>query len=115
MANARRRLGALERSSLDAQFGRHPEVPLAELIEDISAGKSFGASAAPAREGEWGIIKVSAMTWGEFKAGENKAVSTDRVDPRFEIREGDLLLSRANTAEYVGASVVVGPVRPRFC
>jgi type I restriction enzyme S subunit len=90
-------------------------VPLSHLIEDISAGKSFGAANAPARDGEWGIIKVSAMTWGQFDPSQNKAVtSTDRVDPRFEIREGDLLVSRANTSEYVGASVLVRHVRPKL-
>ncbi len=54
------------------------------------------------------------MTWGTFNPDENKAVSGDRVDPRFEIREGDLLVSRANTADYVGASVLVGPVRSKL-
>lgn len=109
-----RRLITLERSSLDAHFGGR-EVPLADLIEDISAGKSFGGANAPARDDEWGIIKVSAMTWGEFDPTENKAVaSAERVDPRFEIREGDLLVSRANTSEYVGASVLVRHVRPKL-
>ena len=109
-----RRVITLERSSLDAHFGGR-EVPLADLIEDISAGKSFGAANAPARADEWGIIKVSAMTWGEFDPAENKAVtSAERVDPRFEIREGDLLVSRANTSEYVGASVLVRDVRPKL-
>lgn len=46
-----RRLVTLERSSLDAHFGGR-DVPLADLIEDISAGKSFGAANAPARDGE---------------------------------------------------------------
>jgi len=114
LAAARRRLVALERSALDAHFGGD-EIPLADLIEDISAGKSFGAANAPAREGEWGIIKVSAMTWGEFDPTENKSVtSAERVDPRFEIHEGDLLVSRANTSEYVGASVLVRHVRPKL-
>lgn len=111
--SAGRRLAALERSTLDEHFGGL-EVPLGDLIEDISAGKSFGGASAPAREGEWGIIKVSAMTWGEFAPDENKAVSAERVDPRFEIHEGDLLVSRANTDEYVGASVLVGPVRSKL-
>lgn len=114
LSSARRRLVALERSALDDHFGNGQRVRLDDLIEDISAGKSFGASSAPARDDEWGIIKVSAMTWGEFKPEENKAVPTDRVDPRFEIREGDLLVSRANTADYVGASVLVRTVRPRL-
>ncbi|WP_205876828.1 restriction endonuclease subunit S [Mycobacterium camsae] len=91
-----------------------PLVQLGDLIEDITAGKSFGASNAPAEEGHWGIIKVSAMTWGKFKPEENKAVPAELADPRFEIREGDLLVSRANTAEYVGASVLVRAVRPKL-
>jgi type I restriction enzyme S subunit len=91
-----------------------PFVPLGDLIDDLSAGKSFGKANPPAAVGQWGIIKVSAMTWGEFRPEENKAVPADRVDPRFEIREGDLLVSRANTADYVGACVLVGPVRPRL-
>lgn len=112
---ALRRLDALERSALETLFSAAVgTVPLGELVEGISAGKSFGSSNAPASFDEWGIIKVSAMTWGEFRAEENKAVPADRVDPRFEIRKGDLLVSRANTAEYVGASVLVNAVRPRL-
>lgn len=114
LSASRRRLDALERSALDAHFGG-TDVPLSDLIEDISAGKSFGGANAPARDDEWGIIKVSAMTWGDFDPTENKAVtSAERVDPRFEIRESDLLVSRANTSEYVGASVLVRRVRPKL-
>ncbi|WP_083706990.1 restriction endonuclease subunit S [Intrasporangium flavum] len=115
LSKARSRLEALRRSALDAHFGgTEGKVPLGDLLTEISAGKSFGASSSPATADEWGIIKVSAMTWGQFDPGENKAVPADRVDPRFEIRSGDLLVSRANTSEYVGASVLVGDVRPRL-
>lgn len=109
------RLRALEMSALDKYFGSGSDVTsLGELVTDITAGKSVGSARAPAAEGEWGIIKVSAMTWGTFKPEENKAVVPELADPRFEIRQGDLLVSRANTSEYVGASVLVGPVRPRL-
>lgn len=114
LLKARKRIDSFERSALDTHFSKGRLVPLADLIENISAGKSFGTSNSPAGEADWGIIKVSAMTWGRFNPDENKAVSGDRVDPRFEIREGDLLVSRANTADYVGASVLVGPVRPKL-
>lgn len=114
LASSRKRLVSMERSALDSLFGG-ADVALAELVDGISAGKSFGGANTPAKEDdEWGIIKVSAMTWGEFDPAQNKAVPSDRVDPRFEIHEGDLLVSRANTEEYVGASVLVGPVRPRL-
>ncbi|WP_272949704.1 restriction endonuclease subunit S [Kribbella antibiotica] len=114
LADALRRQIALERSALDTYFGANPAVPLAVLIEEISGGRSFGASNSPARLDEWGIIKVSAMTRGRFRPEENKAVSAEHVDARFEIHQGDLLISRANTADYVGASVLVGRVRPKL-
>lgn len=88
---------------------------LADLLVRIEAGKSFGAAARPAGDEEWGIVKVSAMTWGEFRPAENKVVTdTSRVDPRYEIRPRDVLISRANTAEYVGAPVLVRNTRPRL-
>lgn len=113
---AERRLAAFRRSFLARVIHRDSRrtVPLRQLVERIEAGKSFGTSAGPATGGEWGIIKVSAMTWGEFRPSENKAVSANSVDPRNEIRAGDLLVSRANTSDYVGASVLVGQVRPRL-
>jgi type I restriction enzyme, S subunit len=111
--SATQRLANAERSALERLFGGR-DVPLADLVKDISAGKSYGAANAPAADDEWGIIKVSAMTWGKFDPTENKAVPSERADPRFEIQEGDLLVSRANTDEYVGASVLVGPVRTKL-
>lgn len=55
------------------------------------------------------------MTYGTFRQDENKAVAdASRVDVRHEIRSGDLLLSRANTREYVGSTVLVGPCRSRL-
>ena len=112
---ALRRLSALRRSALDAHFGTRGEgVRLDDLIVEITAGKSFGSSASPAAPDEWGIIKVSAMTWGEFDPTQNKAVPATSVDTRYEIKAGDLLVSRANTSEYVGASVLVGDTRPRL-
>lgn len=115
LARASARAEALERSGLQCHFGLTGQgVQLGDLVTGIGGGKSFGSANVPAGPDEWGIIKVSAMTWGEFRADENKAVPAERVDPRYEIHAGDLLVSRANTAEYVGASVLVGTVRPRL-
>lgn len=112
---AQARVAAFRQAALERSFGiAGAGTTLGELIVDISAGKSFGSASAAARPDEWGIIKVSAMTWGAFDETQNKAVPEERVDPRFEIRPGDLLVSRANTSEYVGASVLVREVRPRL-
>jgi type I restriction enzyme, S subunit len=85
---------------------------LGDLLVDIEAGKSFTCEPRRAEYDEWGIIKVSAMTWGEFREEENKAVPGGRkIDPRHEIHPGDVLVSRANTEEYVGAPVLVRSCR----
>jgi type I restriction enzyme S subunit len=59
-------------------------------------------------ENTWGVLKVSAVTWGEFKPQENKRLP-DNLEPRpeYEVKENDFLISRANTAELVARSVVV--------
>ncbi|MEU8198507.1 hypothetical protein AB0C10_32475 [Microbispora amethystogenes] len=88
---------------------------LGDLLIRIEAGKSFTCEPRPAEPDEWGVIKVSAMTWGAFREDENKAVPAHReIDPANEIKPGDILVSRANTAEYVGAPVLVGECRPQL-
>jgi|CXWL01.1.fsa_nt_gi type I restriction enzyme S subunit len=90
-------------------------VRLGELLFEIEAGKSFTCVPRPANLGEWGIIKVSAMSWGSFDETENKTVPASRnINHHYEIRNGDILLSRANTYELVGASVLVKSCRPRL-
>jgi type I restriction enzyme, S subunit len=88
---------------------------LRDILLTIEAGKSFTCEPRPAGPNEWGVIKVSAMTWGKFNERENKAVPAERaVNPAYEIHPGDILISRANTREYVGAPVLVGRCRPRL-
>lgn len=90
-------------------------VDLGAITERIDAGKSVRAAGRPAEPDEWGVIKVSAMSWGSFLEGENKAiVDPELIDPRYEIHSGDLLISRANTVDLVGATVHVGETRRRL-
>jgi type I restriction enzyme S subunit len=112
---ARRRLRILRRCCYSLATSVGDPLPLGDLLDDIEAGKSFRCEPRAAGSHEWGVIRVSAMTWGSFDETQNKAVvDTDKVDPRWEIRPGDLLLSRANTFDYVGATVVVNQCRPRL-
>ncbi|RAG86168.1 hypothetical protein DN069_07755 [Streptacidiphilus pinicola] len=88
---------------------------LRDVLLTIEAGKSFTCEPRPAEDDEWGVIKVSAMTWGTFRASENKAVPAGKAfNEKHEIRAGDILISRANTREYVGAPVLVRECRPRL-
>ncbi|WP_438452464.1 restriction endonuclease subunit S [Streptomyces asiaticus] len=90
-------------------------VRLGDILDRIEAGKSYKCEPRPAGPDEWGVIKVSAMTWGDFDESENKAVPAGyEHNPDYEIKPGDVLLSRANTAAYVGAPVLVKKCRPRL-
>lgn len=80
---------------------------LGDVLLGIEAGKSFQTSDLPAKEDELGVLKVSAVTWTAFRPEEAKAVIDYTPDVRHRVRRDDLLISRANTRELVGAVVLV--------
>jgi type I restriction enzyme, S subunit len=81
----------------------------------IEAGWSPECKRYPATDGEWGVLKVSAVSWDNFRWDENKALPVD-IEPRadLEVVAGDFLISRANTSELVAKSVVVKNTRPKL-
>lgn len=66
-------------------------------------------------EDEWGVLKVGCVNDNEFDPAEQKALPAG-VEPevRYEIRPGDILMSRGNTRELVGSAALVREVRPRL-
>lgn len=78
------------------------------VLRGIVSGKSVQTLERPAQDNELGILKVSAVTWGSFRPNENKALPPS-YDPKDCPRpmNGDILISRANTRELVGAPVMV--------
>lgn len=88
---------------------------LGNLIEDITSGWSPNCESRTKSDDEWGVLKVSAVSWGVFLPNENKALPLE-LEPRqqFAVQSGDFLMSRANTAELVGRSVIVDQVPPRL-
>jgi len=88
---------------------------LGTLLQQIEAGHSPQALGRPATSNEAGVLKVSAVSWGEFLPEENKALLPGQViDPSITIRAGDLLISRANTPELVGAVVIAQEAHPNL-
>lgn len=85
-----------------------PVVPVSRFVKQFQAGRSIAPAGDDCASGAYRIIKVSAVTWGSFAPEESKPVP-DGVGPLPEhfVRAGDLLFSRANTAELVGATVLV--------
>jgi len=82
---------------------------LGTYITDISAGKSIRCDERPPKTNEFGIVKVSAVSWGLFDESESKTcLSQKNYNKDYIIKSGDFLFSRANTIELVGACVIVG-------
>lgn len=61
---------------------------------------------------EWGVLKVSAVSWDFFDANANKQVLPG-TQPKLQaqIADGDFLISRANTSELVARAAIVKGAR----
>lgn len=82
-------------------------VLLEDLLDHSGSGWSPKCDSEPRRSGEWGVLKVSAVTWGVFDPEENKRLPLSlEARPECEVMSGDFMLSRANTAELVARSVI---------
>ncbi|MEU8130020.1 hypothetical protein AB0B68_22635 [Micromonospora sp. NPDC049049] len=97
---------------LSCAFGT---TPFRRFIASVEQGSSPQCDNVPAQNHEWGVLKVSSVKRGAFHPLENKKLPGE-VPPvvRYEIRENDLLVTRANTPALVGAAAVVGPVRRKL-
>ncbi|MEB3270825.1 MAG: restriction endonuclease subunit S, partial [Synechococcus sp.] len=92
-------------------LGEVPEhwaiLPIKHLVGSIEQGWSPQCEAYPAESGQWGVLKVGCVNGGVFNPDENKALPND-LSPieALSIRDGDILVSRANTRELVGSAAV---------
>ncbi|GAB2521706.1 hypothetical protein GCM10027064_19000 [Microbacterium petrolearium] len=90
-------------------------VPLGEVVPSIDSGVSPVAEPRAAVGDEWGVLKLGAVTYGKFRPWENKAFLGDASFlRRHEVKDGDVLMTRKNTPELVGAVVFVRDVPPRL-
>lgn len=88
---------------------------IGKLISGIEAGKNIRCLERPPRAAEKGIVKISAVTWGEFQENESKTLENPTLFmPERTIRAGDLLISRANTIDLVGACVLVKDIKKKL-
>lgn len=86
---------------------------LGQLIQSIDTGTSVRSrssnSSYPA------VLKTSALSFGRFDASERKAILSEDLDRRkCEIFAGDILISRMNTPDRVGATVFVESTPPNI-
>jgi len=91
----------------------HGSLPLRRELRAIEQGVSPQCESRPAGLDEPGVLKLSAVNSGQYLEDENKALPEGVAgDRRYEVRSGDLLMSRANTPERVGDVAFVRKTRP---
>ncbi|QDK79687.1 restriction endonuclease subunit S [Spirosoma sp. KCTC 42546] len=89
---------------------------LGECVLKIESGWSPVCLSTPKiNENEWGVLKLGAISSRFYKPKENKKLP-ENVIPRsdIEVHKGDLLFSRKNTRELVGACVLVFDTLPKL-
>jgi type I restriction enzyme, S subunit len=86
-----------------------------QLVTKIEAGLNVQCEERPPEPEEKGLVKISAVTWGEFDEEQSKTLPRgSEVSEAVRILAGDFLISRANTLEFVGACVLVKSVSRRL-
>ncbi|MDA5282909.1 hypothetical protein [Streptomyces sp. Isolate_45] len=91
-------------------------VALRRVVTRIRQGWSPNCdSAAVNGVTEWGVLKVGCSNSGRFDPTQSKRLP-DETTPRseFVVEPGEIVMSRANTKELVGASAVVDRAYPRL-
>jgi type I restriction enzyme S subunit len=77
---------------------------ISKIIKDLHPGVSVNAIDCQKKDGEYGVLKVSAVANGVFLPKKNKVIKKDDIEKaRENPKAGSLIISRANTSELVGA------------
>jgi type I restriction enzyme S subunit len=92
-----------------------PRVRFGNLLDSIDSGWSPNCMDRPVQPGEWGVLKLGAITRSRYDPSENKALPVSvEPDRSLEVKKGDVLFARKNTYELVAASVFVKETPPRM-
>ena len=86
-------------------------IKVGKIVEKIEAGKNIKCQERPPEENEFGIIKISAVTWGIYNEDQSKTLNDNSLFlENRRVKVGDFLISRANTLELLGMPVIVHQV-----
>ncbi|WP_417779586.1 restriction endonuclease subunit S [Stutzerimonas xanthomarina] len=79
------------------------------VIAKIEQGWSPDCLNTPAEDGQWGVVKSGCVNGGTFTPEENKALPVHLSPmPEYEIKVGDVLMSRASgSPELIGSIALV--------
>lgn len=94
---------------------KYLKAPLKDLLSEIQTGWSPVASKEPALNGELGVLKLSSVTGGRYSYKENKMLLEGTpFKSEYEVKNGDVLVTRKNTRDLVGACCFVFDTQPNL-
>ncbi|NQU66113.1 MAG: restriction endonuclease subunit S, partial [SAR324 cluster bacterium] len=96
----------------DLAEGTYPVVSMSEVMVDLQNGWSPKCLARSANAEEWGVLKLGAISYGEYDETANKALPP-KFSPKeeLEVKVGDILINRGNILSLVGAITHVKKTR----
>lgn len=103
----------------DSVLGRIPVewnvATLGDLIGPIVSGWSPICDSDPAGEGEWGILKTTAVVWSGYDMMESKRLPAGLFGiESIEVQPDDILITRKGPVDRVGVVVHVRQTRSRL-
>ncbi len=100
---------ALAQSLFSSMINIENKVEASYFIKSLNSGKSLANDAANENK----VLKTGAVTYDYFNPNEVKNLPLDYTpNPKHLVKVGDVLISRMNTLEYVGACAYVWEVAP---
>lgn len=86
------------------------------IISRMEQGKSPECDNKVAEFDEWGVLKTSCVNKGIYNSEANKALPDNiKPFPQYEVKEGDILMSRASgSINLIGSVAYVYKTRPKI-
>jgi type I restriction enzyme S subunit len=108
-----RRVAAIDARILKSGANR---IALQRVLRRIRQGWSPNCENSPADGiSDWGVLKVGCSNTGQFDPRENKKLpASEKPRPDLVVAQDEIVMSRSNTRELVGAAAVVSAQYPRL-
>ncbi|MEQ9546413.1 MAG: restriction endonuclease subunit S [Marinobacter sp.] len=108
-------LAPLDTSALQSIPESWSWVNLGDIISVMDAGWSPACPPRPADPEKWGVLKTTAVQVMKYQEFENKQLPDNKAPKeQYEVRSGDILITRAGPKNRVGITCVVKETRDKL-
>lgn len=89
-------------------------VKLDTTLDELIGGQSPNRKEFPARAGEYGILKTTAIDWGKYKPEFNQEILDGFIpNTKHEVKNNDILITKAGPVHRVGVVAHVLSASPK--